>query len=365
MNTLDDILNQAVRQWNEQQRVERARKEAEQAAQEEEQKSRLSRLFEVYFTPEFRQSIGTFTFSLIEDWRGIQTLDIFFVFLGKEWHLVAEEKREGSLIFSIQTRRAGTKDRLERSNLVNGNQTDNLPPEKLQAALTLDMAMHREEHAKALKEKQEYEQRMQEHAREQEAQGERQRKQEEREQQERAKRIEAAQAEHERILAIIEEEKERTQQALWQWPEGITVEVYHLSYCTGSNWDEEERGFDYASGWTAMDHLDENGRIQIGEEWEHYMERERGSARLITLIPQLHKPVFEVHRADSVESLPKSLRRPVLLRLPQYQCMEGEDYERRLVEVQDPEKRSEYYAYKETLGEVPMEWVKTLVEDRA
>ncbi len=181
------------------------------------------------------------------------------------------------------------------------------------------------------------------------------------EERERAERLAVAQAQHERLTALFEQASRKAVESLWRWPQGVSIEVYRLCYCTASLYqDSGETAFDYDSGWTAAACLDEHHRIRLEPTRVDARSGRLSPARVVQLLPQVHHPLWTVFRFARVEELPPELRESVTVSLPQVvRRSPPEDGQDRLAEIPDAVER---YWYRETIGEQPLPWLRALVE---
>jgi len=170
-------------------------------------------------------------------------------------------------------------------------------------------------------------------------------------------------AEHKRLSALVDDMVTRTRADLWRWPEGVTIEVYHMEYCKGSMRDEDgEASFDYAGGWTRTSDLDINDRVTLEESMRYASAQYPAGAKTVQLIPAIHHPVFTVHTFSSTEELPESLRQEVRVG-PENVVMRsgiGTGFTSLLMEVERPDYDEHWYTV--PVGSVPLEWIKELVD---
>lgn len=116
--------------------------------------------------------------------------------------------------------------------------------------------------------------------------------------QEEAALLAAADEIHAEIEALIAQRTAEEEAKLWQWRPGVTITLYTVRYCTGTRYVEEEGSeFDYSTGWTLTDTLDENG----------YLTLMNYKPRHLRLDPYTHMPIWERHTFSSIDELPVPL----------------------------------------------------------
>jgi hypothetical protein len=215
----------------------------------------------------------------------------------------------------------------------------------LQSTLLLQLGKHKQEVP-------EKEAKREANAKTQTAEDDARKAREGREEQERRK---TAEAEHQRLMELLTEKKSQTASEMWWWPEGVTVEISHMEYCKGSYQDEdEEPQFDYAGGWTASSSLDSQGRTRIEAHRAPYSTRV-SSARVVQLMADVHRPVWQVSQVSSVDELPDALRQEVNISLEGVVLLRNHAYDTPLLtEIEESERYRHESWYSEKVGAHPL-----------
>lgn len=178
----------------------------------------------------------------------------------------------------------------------------------------------------------------------------------------RAERIAQADQEHGRLRLQLDELKQQTEASLWQWPEGTALHLYGLTYITGIvRADEEEDVIEKAHAWTSNDQLDSQGYIRLEEtctSWGVYKAKE------VKLSPSIHMPIWERITVRSVSELPSTLHKEIEVSIPRVVSRTNTDLDTkaRLIEIAEDDFDFEEHAYSESVGYVPLLWIRQLVE---
>ncbi len=182
----------------------------------------------------------------------------------------------------------------------------------------------------------------------------------------RHEKLEAAQrAEQQKWRTEIAKLKQQALEHLWHWPEGVEILLYRITYVTAVvSEDSDDLHVETESGWTSTDHLDQDGYIRMEAARNHSWGMV-AFAREVKLDREIHRPIWERYRIGSVQKLPQTLREEISVSHPYVVCRQDPmlDEVSRLVHVE-----SYYYdesPYTESVGYVPLSWVKTLVEQAA
>jgi hypothetical protein len=86
----------------------------------------------------------------------------------------------------------------------------------------------------------------------------------EREAQTRAQRRARAEQEHTSWKEQLVTLKKEALEHLWQWPDGMCVSLYHVTYCACiGRGEDDEPILEREGGWTRTDHLDEHGYLGL------------------------------------------------------------------------------------------------------
>jgi len=271
------------------------------------------------------------------------------------WHISQDLSRYSSSAFHWHI--SATRDE-NGYNYCESNLTHDADPQMLQTILLLHFRQRRE---KLRHEKLEAAQREEQQlCDEQEA-----KKAKEREDQERAASIERANQENAKWRTEIAKLKQQALEHLWHWPEGVEILLYRITYVTAVvSEDSDDLHVETESGWTSTDHLDQDGYIRMEAARNHSWGMV-AFAREVKLDREIHRPIWERYRIGSVQKLPQTLREEISVSHPYVVCRQDPmlDEVSRLVHVE-----SYYYdesPYTESVGYVPLSWVKTLVEQAA
>jgi hypothetical protein len=147
---------------------------------------------------------------------------------------------------------------------------------------------------------------------------------------------------------------------LWHWPKETPVTLYHLTYTVGvGSSDAGEPLVEQNAGWTTVDHLDAHGYVRL-EAMKPSPWRDATRAREVKLDADRHLPVWERVMVASVEALPEDLCGAVTVDLPNVVTCVTQD-EMLLTRVDETEEEG----YSETIGWVPLPWIRALVEQAA
>lgn len=158
---------------------------------------------------------------------------------------------------------------------------------------------------------------------------------------------------HQEILAKIETVKTATLSSAWAWREGVTFNLYVLTYCTAAIRDDEgDNAIEYRSVYTATDVLDERGYITVYDNLRNFQ------SEMIRLTPAYHKPVWERLTVSSVDDLPHLLRDDLRFTVTGIR--------------REPEYKGDLFVYDEgsfvertaARYAVPVQWVRDLVDAR-
>lgn len=172
------------------------------------------------------------------------------------------------------------------------------------------------------------------------------------------------QQEQDRLLALeidaelntlVAQQLEAARANAWQWKPGVIAKWYRLRWCTGGARDYElNMQFDYETGYTFTDALDERGYINVYEPcWsDSYDTTETVSPRWRTLKldMQVHQPVWEELTAAHVDDLPDGLAYTLRLRI------DGMGYRDGLL------TRQEFDSISPTVARLPVSWLQALIE---
>lgn len=151
-------------------------------------------------------------------------------------------------------------------------------------------------------------------------------------------------AEREARAALLQRETEREAArqaaltALWRWPEGREVVLYHWRWCIGEGHLDE---YEYDEGWGTQDHLDAEGYVRLAR----YGSPE---GRIIKLHMQWHKPIIERLVFGSTDQLPLAL----------YECV----YTRASNDVNEADSDDDDDVI--NVGTQPVAWLRALVDER-
>lgn len=347
MTDLNSLVRETMSAYHEHE-AEKKRKAAEKKRQQEQESEHaLRQLLGEHLLPEFLTEIGEFSFR--HDYSTYygnitHTVYAFFPYENLHWYL---SHSQGN--WFISTTGKDTRSGYQKTQASGVNSAD------LQAHLLFVMGKHHEEVEEERQKEEDYQARREQEKKER-------REMEAREEASRKARITEADQEHERLLALFKEAWAKAEREMWYWPEGTTIEIYQVEYAKGGYRDEEdgETRFEYGSGWTATDHLDGRGRIQL-EPTRSYPS----STRMIQLVMDIHRPIWTVHQYSSVEELPEILREKVTVSLPGVvkRYNHSLDGEPRLVEVESLGYDEE--EHEKTIGEVPLPWIRAIVESVA
>jgi hypothetical protein len=156
-------------------------------------------------------------------------------------------------------------------------------------------------------------------------------------------------AEDARCQALIAEQVAAAQAALWQWPEGRTLAVYHWRWATSAAAGGE--GADYDDAWASSPELTPDG-------WLWTLTGRRLNLGLLR-----PGPVVEERTFSATAQLPDALRRDVRVTIT------GFDYADTYVDGRCLRRAcaagEQGAVFRETVGEEPIDIVKLLLEGKA
>jgi len=342
MTNLDHMAEQAISRYRAYEEMRRQEAEAKKRASEEEAEEQLHRHIEELLSPEFRESVELSYAHKYQDHGAKQhSVSARFPYMKYDWHI----ERAGNGTWSIWTSQPG-------SISVYDMKVSSCEDRHLQTRLLVELGKYRE-YTK------EQERKRQEAARSRESELTARRAYEEVATRKLNERIAVADAEDSRLRTIVTEAKAKAEREMWRWPEGVIVEVYHVQWCKGSHRDEDSEGqFDYDGGWTGTSHLDEHGRIRLEKV------RSYGSSdpRTVQLIPDVHKPVWTVHRYSAVEELPEVLQMPVEVKVEGVATRRDNDLDGKTRLFETREVGYDEHWYSEEIGKAPLHWIRDLVD---
>lgn len=309
----------------------------------------LQLMLERDLSPELHQSLGIDIVQYMHS-SDIYTFGVFF-YLERRYYLsltraCAQGQEIKWVIESNDTQSTHQRRNVEKSGI---------PSVSLQGAI-LDILL---DHRKWVTSRQEAEARRHQEA----IEYQRLREQQEAEEQQRLREKQAHLiAEDARLQLVVEQEKQRVLQSMWQWPLGFTITFYRVEWCKGSYVDDEgDPHFDYEDGYSlsyepngySFLHLEPMSPSRFGTNEPRY------PARTIRLISQVHKPTFQRIQCSSIHDVPQALRLNVEYSVP--------NVAERWVFLGDDEKKlfveEEGSTYTGIAGQVPIQWIQKLADE--
>ena len=346
---LDTLADQTLAQYHRHQQQDKQRKEHEQARLDQQAIASLQALIATEIGPELLAALNIKY--VVQSDRHSRRIEALVHYATVTWHISQDFSHYSSS--SWRWHISATRDE-NGYNYCESNLTHDADPQMLQTILLLHFGQRR---VQLRKEEQDATERVQQQLlAEAEA-----REASERREREHIEQIERASEEDADLRAAMLLLKQQTQEAMWHWPEGVEIPIYHITYTTAYSEDE---GLCTESGWTSTDHLGSDGYIRIEaaktSPWSNADE-----AREIKLEPEIHRPIWERRFVGSVKALPSALREETSVSIPYVVCFQDPmlDAVSRLRKVE----RYDYdeSAYTESVGYVPLGWVKALVEEAA
>ena len=347
---LDPLADQTLALYRQHRQRERQREEDRMRQQDRQAIAAFKTLLETETEADLLAALSV-TYEAHHERSDVPQIAAVFSYAGVEWHLCQEWQRQpGEWRWSIRATRHGSCSSLYDLSTA-------ASPQTLRTTLLLKLGERREQ---LLREEQEATERKR---RQQQAEGEAHAMQE-REAQKRALRSVRAEQEHTSWKEQLDALKQVALEHLWQWPDGMRVSLYHVTYCAGiGRGEDDEPILEREGGWTRIDHLDEHGYLRL-ETTKPYSWSKATEPRTVKLSPAIHLPIWERWTIGSVDELPSELREEVIVSLPGVVARRDEDLETgfRLTRVE--QAYSEDY-YQECLGLVPLAWIRTLVDQAA
>lgn len=352
---IDALADNTLTQYYQHQQQEKKRKEIEQAREDEQAIAVLQALLTAEIKPDLLAALNIEY--VVERDRHSRRAEAITHYAGIVWHISQNfaHYSSASWRWHISATREDNGYNYCKSNL-----THDADPQMLQTILLLHFGQRR---TQLLKEEQEAAQRAEQQLRdEQEA-----REASERQAREHTEQVEQANQEDAKWRTEMALLKEQAQINLWRWPDGVEIFIYRINYVTAAvseDSDEDNLHIETESGWTSVDHLDTDGYIRLeavrNHSWGTICE-----GREVKLDTPIHRPIWERYRVRAVRQLPNALREEISVSIPHVVCRLDPTLDEisRLLRVEQYDYDES--AYTESVGYVPLSWVKALVEQAA
>jgi hypothetical protein len=347
---LDTLADQTLALYRQHRQRERQREEDRMRQQDQQAIAVFKTLLETEVEADLLAALSV-TYEAHHERNDVPQIAAVFSYAGVEWHISQEWQRQpGEWRWAIRATRHGSCSSLYDLSTA-------ASPQTLRTTLLLKLGERREQ---LLREEHEATERKR---RQQQAEEEAHAMQEQ-EAQKRALRRARAEQEHTSWKEQLDALKQEALEQLWQWPDGMRVSLYQVTYCAGiGRGEDDEPVLERAGGWTRADHLDEHSYLRL-EPTKPYSWSKTTEPRTIKLSPTIHLPIWERWTVGSVDELPSELGEEVIVSLPGVVARRDEDLETgfRLTRV---EQTSREDCYQECIGRVPLAWIRTLVDQAA
>lgn len=351
--SLDEMLEQYTREAKQAEEAKKLKEQQDDARRRGIQSARMEQLLAGCLKPEFCQAIGL----EIVQYVGYEELQTraSFTYLERRYYLAYAVSSVGQVegTWSIRANQP------KQPHTTTDSVKNGIDSKDLQREIIAILAARKAWVQLCEEQDRVREQQQAERLREEERQwAEEQRKKDE--------QVAQARAEHERLSLLVEQEKQKVLDQMWQWPQGVTIDIYYAEWCKGAFHvdEDEDASFGYEGGWTSVSALDHNGYVRLEPAHINSFNSKLCDVRILRLIPGVHKPTFELHQHSSCESLPDVLCQDVVCVIPGLNHVFDSlipDIHPRLVQAEEGQTCS----CKFEVGQIPLEWIRTLVESTA
>lgn len=349
---VDIRADQALALYRQQALRTQRRHEEEMARREQQAVAVLQTLLRTELDPGLLAALGI-TYEVMHRERTTDPphVKVVFFYAGLDWHISQEDDR-GDWKWTIRAMNHGS------TYSSHHELSASAEPTHLEITLLLKLGECREQMRRAQQEAAEQEQRQQlavaaAQAREEQAALQM------------AQQIAKADEEHACLTEQFGALKEQALATLWRWPDGVRISLYRVTYCAGiGRGENEEPVLEHEGGWTGTDQVDAEGYVRL-EPAKTFPWSRASSSRDIKLSSAL-LPIWQRLTIGDVDDLPEGLREEVKVWLPGVVLRQDErDGKQRFVQVGQELRYGDETPYQETVGQIPLSWVRSLVEQAA